>query len=126
MASGFTQCVEQSRYVFGIVLAIAIHADHIFVAQLVGQFVSGLEASAQSQVVGQAEDVSTRGSCAEFRAVRGCVIDNQNGGFWKHASDFVDDAGNRAHLIKRGDQNQELMGSNGRLHRAATRRGLME
>ena len=45
--------LEDARDVARVVLAVAIHADDVFEAQLVGQLVSGLHAAAQAEMVRQ-------------------------------------------------------------------------
>ncbi len=95
MASGFAQGLEQIRNVLGIVLAVAIHANDVFVAELISQFVSGLDTSAQAQMIGQAEDIGAGRSGGLVRAVGGRVVDHQNGGIGYHVPHFADDAGHR-------------------------------
>ena len=45
--------LEDARDVAGVVLAVAVHADHVLEAQFVRQFVAGLHAAAQAQMVRQ-------------------------------------------------------------------------
>src|ERR1035441_6394912 len=47
------ELVEDARNVARVVLAVAVHADHVFESQLIGELVPGLHATAQAQVVGQ-------------------------------------------------------------------------
>ena len=71
---------ENSRDVARVVLAVAIHANHIIEAQFVGQPVAGLHAAAQAQVIGQAQHASA-GALRQVRSiVDGCVVHHQNPG----------------------------------------------
>ena len=49
-----SQRFEDPRNIGGIVLAVAIHANHVLEAQLESQLVSGLDAAAQPQMMRQA------------------------------------------------------------------------
>ena len=54
------QRFEHARNIGGIVLAVAIHANHISIAQFVGQFVSGLHRAAEAQMMRQRQALRRR------------------------------------------------------------------
>ncbi len=72
-AAGAFERRKDTRDVAGVVLAIAIDADHIFIAEFEGEFVASLNAAAKAEVVRQADDVGA-GSLRDGDGVIGRAI----------------------------------------------------
>ena len=66
LAAFALQRFENLGNVARIVLAVAIDADHVVVAQLEGQPVAGLHAAAQAQMMRQRQDVGARAARATW------------------------------------------------------------
>src|SRR4051794_2598553 len=71
LAPGVFQAFEDPRDIARIVLAIAIHANDVAIAELPGEFVACLDAAAKAQVVRQGQQVGARRARDEHGAIRG-------------------------------------------------------
>ena len=115
LAARVLQALEDARNVARIVLAIAIHANHVVVAQLEGQLVAGLHAAAQAQMMRQRQHLG-----AGARAPSDCVSSVEQssitstgtpGTYWWTVADH---AGDRALLVEGGHDHQQRVRDHGR------------
>src|SRR6185437_5001764 len=102
LAAGSDQPVEHARNVSRIVLAVAIHANYVFVSQFVRQFVAGLYGAAQSQMIRQAEDAGPRGASSGPGAVARTVVDDEHVGLGNGFADLAHHRADHASLIQGG------------------------
>jgi hypothetical protein len=86
------------------VLAVAIDADHVVVTEFEGEAVAGLDASAESEVVGQSEDAGSGFAGSGDSVVGGVVVDYEDGGVGHGGPDFADDSGDGAFFVEGGDE----------------------
>ena len=69
---------QHARDIARVVLAVAVHADHVLVAEFVGQLVAGLHATAQAQVMGQGEHPGAGLPRQRHGLVNRAIVDHQH------------------------------------------------
>src|SRR5574340_259821 len=98
---GTPQRFVDAGNVGGVVLAVTVQADHVFVAELVCQLVASLHAAAQAKVMGQRQDARSGVARDLDGSVQRAVIDDQNGHAGHNPPDIFDDAANGLLLVIR-------------------------
>ena len=78
LAAGGSEGFVNARDVVGIVLAIAIDANDIFVAEFEGEFVAGLYAAAQAKVMGERDDVRAGEPGLFDGGIFGAIVDDED------------------------------------------------
>ena len=101
------QGVQNRGDVARIVLPVAIHADHILIAKLEREFVAGLHASAQPQMVRQSEHPRAGFFGPRNGRVAGAIVYHQDRHAGQHGLDLGDYATDRAGLAIGGDEDQQ-------------------
>ena len=107
-------------------LAIAIHTDHIGIAQFVSELIAGLHAAAQTEVMRQRKNIRPGGARHRDRAIDRAIVDHQHG---RAGHVLANRAHHRAHgafLVEGRHNHQQGIGTGGASQRPATLRALME
>ena len=107
-------------------LAVAIHADHVFVTELERQLVAGLDAASESQVMRKAKHSGAGVFCPRVSIVARRIVGHQHRNSRHYLIHFADHVAHGALFIEGWDQDHELARLSCPLHNSATRRGLME
>jgi len=115
---------EDGGNVARVVLSVAVHANHIFVAQFVRQPIPRLHASPQAQMMRKSQHLRASSARQTSRGVHRTIIHYQNrrsrdGGLY-----FFDHSSHRGFFIERRNQDQNALCVH--THREATCRTVME
>ena len=100
------------RNITGIMLAVAIDADHVLIAEFEGKFVACLHAATESEVMRQAQNMGAGESGRGQSGVGGAVIDHQHGDAGHFLMDGFDHARDRSLLVIRGYENKQFLAGN--------------
>ena len=98
-AAGGLESLEHAGNIARVVLPVAIHANHELEAEFVGQFVPGLHAAAQTEMVRQGQHVGAGLARHGNRAVRRTIVDHQYRDSGHVLVDFADNAAYRCLLV---------------------------
>ena len=106
-AAGGLEPLEDAGNIARVVLAVAIDADHVLEAEFVGEFVAGLHAAAETEVVRQGQHFGAGLARDLDGAVGRAIVDHQHRDSGDVLVDFADHAADGAFLVEGGHDDQQ-------------------
>src|SRR5579871_781177 len=124
--SGIAQFVEDGADIAGVVLAVAIDANHVLKSQLKGEFISGLDASTQAEMMGQRQDLGAGGPRPRDGIVARAIVNYEHGNAGAVLMNGANDARDRSLLVESGNNDEQRIGAAGAHQSLAILRALSE
>src|ERR1017187_163500 len=124
--AGRLERLENAENIAGVVLPIAIHADDELISEFPGEFVSGLHAAADTEMVGHGQHVGAGLTRHGDGAIGRTIVDHHHRNAGNVLVDVADHVADGALLVEGGHDDEQGVGGVGGGHRAAVLRAVME
>ena len=107
-------------------LPIAIHPDDVLISEFVGQFVPGLHAATDAEMVGHGQHLGAGLTRHPDGAIGRAIVDHQDRNSWNVLVDIADHIADGSLLVEGGHDDQQGVRCVGGDQRAAILRAPME